>query len=127
MVLNDLWDYAGGVMLATIQQAGYDDFKDLPLGAVVGVCIYRGARTALGVSHMDGWNDDGNDERLFGDYSAGRWAWDLDLILRCDPPVPARGRQLLWEWEPPKAVAHKVAALNIKPAGEAGEETESSE
>lgn len=34
----------------------------------------------------------------FGDYTPGRFAWLLDDVKPCDP-VPARGRQGLWEWE----------------------------
>lgn len=42
---------------------------------------------------------DVTDQLPFGDYSPGRWAWMLDDIKPCDP-VPARGRQGLWEWTP---------------------------
>jgi hypothetical protein len=38
-------------------------------------------------------------ERTFGNYTPGRWAWLLADIQRVDPPVPARGRQGLWNWE----------------------------
>ena len=34
----------------------------------------------------------------FGDFSLGRWLWMLTDIQRIEPPVPARGRQRLWEW-----------------------------
>jgi hypothetical protein len=38
-------------------------------------------------------------ERLYGDYSLGRWAWML-----CDPeelknPIPIKGARGLWEWD----------------------------
>lgn len=38
-------------------------------------------------------------QRPFGDYTPGRWGWLLDNVQRCDP-VPARGKQGLWNWEP---------------------------
>ena len=36
----------------------------------------------------------------FGDYSVSRQLWFLDRVEPLDPPIPARGRQGLWEWEP---------------------------
>ena len=39
---------------------------------------------------------------LFGDFSPGRWLWELEDVQPLDPPVPARGRQGLWDWTPPK-------------------------
>ena len=36
----------------------------------------------------------------YGDYATGRWAWRLDQVIQHDPPVPARGRQGLWDWDP---------------------------
>ena len=39
-------------------------------------------------------------ERSFGDYEPGRWMWLLEHVRRIDP-VPARGRQRLWEWDGP--------------------------
>ncbi len=37
-------------------------------------------------------------ERSFGDYQPGRWMWLLANVRRIDP-VPATGRQRIWEWE----------------------------
>ncbi len=39
------------------------------------------------------------DELAFGDYAIGRYAWKLANVRRIDP-VPARGRQRIWEWTP---------------------------
>jgi hypothetical protein len=36
----------------------------------------------------------------FGDYSSSRFAWHLVDIQPLDPPVPAAGKQGLWEWAP---------------------------
>lgn len=44
--------------------------------------------------------DVGAIERLYGDYSPGRWAWVFAKAIRVlDPPVPARGAQGLWTWD----------------------------
>ncbi len=37
-------------------------------------------------------------ELAFGDYTHGRYAWVLANVRRIEP-VPAKGRQRLWEWE----------------------------
>jgi hypothetical protein len=40
-------------------------------------------------------------ELSFGDYSDGRFAWQLKLIKLLDSPVSARGFQGLWNWNQP--------------------------
>lgn len=35
----------------------------------------------------------------YGDFAPGRFAWILDDIQPCEP-IPAKGRQGLWEWTP---------------------------
>lgn len=40
-------------------------------------------------------------ESSFGDYTPGRWAWMLDGADLLERPVPATGRQGLWNWDPP--------------------------
>lgn len=36
----------------------------------------------------------------FGDYSRGRWAWSLTDVQPLAAPIPAKGKQGWWEWEP---------------------------
>lgn len=38
------------------------------------------------------------DQRPYGDYRPGRFAWLLRNIERADEPIPAKGKQGLWEW-----------------------------
>lgn len=38
-------------------------------------------------------------ELAFGDYTPGRWAWILEDIQPLPEPVPAKGKQRLWNWE----------------------------
>jgi hypothetical protein len=40
------------------------------------------------------------DQLPYGDFSPGRWAWLLADVVALDEPVPARGRQGIWEWSP---------------------------
>jgi hypothetical protein len=35
-------------------------------------------------------------ERLFGDWSQGRYAWELANVKMLDKPIPAKGKQGLW-------------------------------
>lgn len=38
-------------------------------------------------------------ERAFGDYTPGRFAWVLEAVKEIRDPVPAKGTLGLWEWE----------------------------
>ena len=99
----------------------------LPLGAVVAVVdlvdvvpivdelgltlpdrstyVQREQRTT-GVTEWWLYNDetgrcaDVTGQEPYGDFTPGRYAWLLDNIRPVDPPVPAKGRQGLWRWNP---------------------------
>lgn len=43
-------------------------------------------------------------ELYFGDFTPGRYAWELTNVRRLPEPIPARGQQGLWNWEPPEGV-----------------------
>lgn len=38
-------------------------------------------------------------ELFFGDWAPGRYAWKLDNVKMLDNPIPAKGKQGLWNWE----------------------------
>lgn len=40
-------------------------------------------------------------EFAFGDYGPGRFGWVLKNIRALDKPIPASGKQALWDWTPP--------------------------
>lgn len=40
-----------------------------------------------------------SDEFLFGDWTPGRYAWELANVQLLNTPIPAKGRQGLWNWE----------------------------
>lgn len=42
---------------------------------------------------------DYTDQRPFGLFEPGRWAWLLTDVERFAEPIPARGAQGLWNWE----------------------------
>lgn len=39
------------------------------------------------------------EEDAFGNFSPGRYAWVMENPVLFDTPIPARGRQGLWNWE----------------------------
>lgn len=43
-------------------------------------------------------------ELPYGHYEPGRWAWVLEDIEPIRRPIPATGRQGLWEWDAPSEV-----------------------
>lgn len=42
------------------------------------------------------------DELMFGDWSDGRYVWQLQLRYTLSAPIPATGKQGLWEWDAPE-------------------------
>jgi hypothetical protein len=38
-------------------------------------------------------------EMLFGDWTPGRYAWELANVKILSEPIPAKGQQRLWSWE----------------------------
>jgi hypothetical protein len=66
----------------------------LPLGVILCTALLAEALPVERVRHD-----------LFGDYSAGRWAWRLEDVRPVEPHVPARGMQLWgWPWRVPEGV-----------------------
>lgn len=82
--------------LSVLRAAGIPTFSALPLGAIVAIvdltAIYDAAKLAPKISEQ---------ERAFGNYAAGRYAWRLENI-RMITPIPFKGMQGLFEWEPPE-------------------------
>lgn len=83
----------------------------LPLGAVIATCRViscmptrelqenRVIQVCSSVRCDDFILDD--NERCFGDYSLGRWAWLLADVNIFQEPIPARGALSLWDWNFP--------------------------
>ena len=60
----------------------------LPLGAIVATAILIGCRRTEDVEPQLS-----PVERIYGDYTAGRFAWFLADIVALDEPIPFRGAQ----------------------------------
>lgn len=84
-------------MQAALLEAGYLITEQIPLGAVIAVVELVNCFPVEEV-----WGQISDEEADFGDFSAGRYAWELRLIREVKPYVPARGRQGLWHWRPKK-------------------------
>lgn len=67
----------------------------LPLGCIV--CAVR----LTGVYRTEDIEDlISVQERAFGNYAPGRYAWQLEVVKTPAEPIPARGGQGIWEWKP---------------------------
>jgi hypothetical protein len=66
----------------------------IPRGVIVATCILMDCAPT---DDVDTWNLT-DEERAFGNFSPGRYGWFLANITPLDPPIPATGRQGLWEW-----------------------------
>ena len=66
----------------------------LPRGVIVATAILAESIPVERVPHD-----------MFGDYSAGRWAWWLEDRRPVRPHIPAKGRQQIgWEWDVPPGI-----------------------
>lgn len=86
-----------------IRTAGYHDWLDLPLGCVVAVARIadcRATRDLIFLNASDPVPGDrmfvSHQERTFGDFSPGRYAWMLEDVTPVDPPYYVKGRQGIW-------------------------------
>ena len=71
---------------------------ELPRGVVLAVVTLLDVR-ATSTLLLD--EDVPREERVFGDFSEGRYAWYLgEPAVQIHPPVPAKGNTRIWEWEP---------------------------
>lgn len=93
---------------SVLNAAGYKLFSLLPRSALIATCqlvsvipVYkitdRGFYAWTGPDGRDYRFDLTEQERAFGDYSFGRYAWLLADVQELPTPVPARGALGLWE------------------------------
>lgn len=95
---------------SVLNAAGYRLFSQLTRGALIATCqlvsvipVYkitdRGFYQWTGPDGRDYRFDLTDQERAFGDYTFGRYAWLLADVDELSTPVPARGALGLWECE----------------------------
>lgn len=78
---------------------------DLPRGAVVAVCtletVIRFPARRAELRALVRRHSGAPREMEYGYFGAGRYGWVLRDARPLAVPVPARGRLMLWHWEPP--------------------------
>jgi len=84
---------------------GYAHFEALPRGGIVAVgqlshCVIM-SDSDIPASLYPRFARRAEQERAFGCYAPGRWAWVIDNVRALADPIPARGQLALWEWTPP--------------------------
>lgn len=78
--------------------------KTLPRGEVVAVSYLSACFPTMSTGCLAGVFEyhtelDSDQERAFGNYDDGRYAWILGAVHQLNPPIPAKGAQSLWSWE----------------------------
>lgn len=66
--------------------------RPLPRGGIVAVARLVDIHSTNDVEVSD-------QERMFGDFSPSRYAWELEDVIRLDEPIPCRGSLSLWHVE----------------------------
>lgn len=91
---------------SVLHKAGYADPRALPIGQMIALGrldtiqpTTEWLRAALS-----------EQERAFGDFSDGRYAWYVATVYRLATPVAARGSLGLWEWTLPDACCRELMA-----------------
>jgi hypothetical protein len=105
------------LFFSALDVAGYKTGLDLPLGAIVATCEIVGCESigyewpdTLQIAYTGQWGRaySGHrlttQERAFGDYSPGRFAWLLGNVQALPEPIPAKGALGLWDWQPEGAM-----------------------
>ncbi len=70
---------------------------DLPLGFLLGIVEILDCRKAEDVVADITVPEQ---ERAFGDYRPGRWAWELNVLEKFETPIPLPGHLGLWDVPP---------------------------
>lgn len=81
------------------------EISPLPKGCIVAVADLVDCLKSVD-TWTDGYELEGRHliyapEYEFGDFTPGRYAWELSNV-RLIEPIPAKGRQGLWNWNPPE-------------------------
>jgi hypothetical protein len=75
----------------------FNHFADLPFGCIIGTVIFMHCEKTEEVLRL---GDCDYYDRIFGDWSPGRFAWKAMKVERFKDPVPCMGRQGWFNWNP---------------------------
>lgn len=107
------------LLASDLRLVGVERWEDLPRGVVLGTAILEGyyrtddlLGSAPGYAGLARKIDD--QERRWGNFSPGRWAWLLSSAVAFREPVPARGYTKLWRWEPPPGWSQRRTGVHVE-------------
>jgi hypothetical protein len=87
---------------SALLEYGYTS-DNLPTGAVIATAVLSDC-----IKSVDTWTDgyileNGvyvySPEYEYGDFTPGRYAWEMREVNELPKPIPAKGQQGLWNWE----------------------------
>jgi len=85
-----------------LREHGITSYKDLPTGVVLAtvelVDCYKVEATVGYASVLSKGKTVNGLEVAFGDYTEGRYAWELGNLQVLPQPVAVKGQLSLWEW-----------------------------
>lgn len=94
--------------MATLLRHGIKSHKELPTGAVIAIVDLVECHK-ITADYMSMYDEEKagtekgllieGDEWWFGDYTEGRFAWELANLKVLAKPIPAKGQLSLWEWK----------------------------
>lgn len=96
-----LFGHTRGCVLAVATLAGCYRMTQRP--GIDGACLYDPKTKRAVYPSLE--------ERAFGDWSPGRYAWVLSDVVRLPQPIPTRGYQQVWQWDAPQSVLDMLPAL----------------
>lgn len=76
-----------------------EDPDNLPLGCIVATSELISCLEIIDEETRESVDPDGS-QRWLGDLSIDRFAWMLDQIKKLSVPIPIKGHQRLWDWNP---------------------------
>lgn len=77
---------------------GFIDWKEkIPTGVIIGSAILTDCKL-IDQAYHDFTRDFCPEEYLYGDFTVGRYAWRLEEPVLFKNPIPASGKQRLWEY-----------------------------
>lgn len=97
---------------SVLARHGYHTLARLPRGRVLGTVHLMDVEPTDGYGIqvqplLHGLHEFSTVEHAFGDYALGRFGWVLRYPTMFVEPVPALGRQQLWDWDPPPGLVHQ--------------------
>ena len=76
----------------------YENILALPHGAIIGMAELVDCRK-IDQEYHDFVRDFCRSDYAFGDFTVGRYAWRMEKPVLFKEPIPAAGKQGLWNWD----------------------------